>query len=117
MDKKLKNYIEEIKKASEHPSKELIEYHKAMTAQFQHERFIHLVVTLFFALFMFIAFTIFLFTTLMLPGQSGICLSSSLGIVTLILTIVTLFYIRHYYQLENGTQVLEDVTKKLYGRD
>jgi hypothetical protein len=117
MDKKLKNYIEEISKASEHPSKELIEYHKTMTAQFQHERLIHLIVTLFFALFMFIAFTIFLSLALMLPGESGTFLTSCIGVITLILIIVTLFYIRHYYQLENGTQVLEDITKKLYGRD
>ena len=117
MDKKLRNYIEEIEKASKHPSKELIEYHKTMTAQFQHERFIHLVVTLFFALFLFLAFGMFLFAATSLPGQSGMLISGCLGVVTLILLIVTLFYVRHYYQLENGTQKLEDITKKLYGRD
>ncbi|MBO4855586.1 hypothetical protein J6X15_02445 [Candidatus Saccharibacteria bacterium] len=117
MDKKLKNYIEEITKASKHPSAELIEYHKAMTAQFQHERFIHLVVTLFFALFLIIFFALFLFATLSLPGSSGVWVTTCLGIITLILLIVTVFYIRHYYQLENGTQKLEDITKKLYKRD
>ena len=118
MDKKLKNYIEEITKASKHPSAELIEYHKAMTAQFQHERLIHLIVTLFFALFLMIFFGFFL---LMCIGQSNNAgadlIIACLGIVTLILLIVTIFYVRHYYQLENGTQKLEDITKKLYGRD
>ena len=46
MEKKLKAYIEYIEKASEKPTPELIEYHKTMTAQFQHERFIHLIVTM-----------------------------------------------------------------------
>lgn len=117
MDKKLKNYIEEIEKASKHPTKELIEYHKAMLQQFQHERFIHLVVTLFFALFLFLSFGMFLLATTSFPGQSGITISGCLGVITFILLIVTLFYVRHYYQLENGTQKLEEITKKLYGRD
>ena len=72
MDKKLRDYIDYIEKASDEPSEELIEYHKVMTQQFQHERFIHFV--------------------------------------------VTLFYVRHYYQLENGTQKLEELTKKLFKR-
>ena len=117
MDKKLKNYIREIEKASKHPSKELIEYHKTMTAQFQHERLVHLVVTLFFALFLMIFFGMFLFVALYLPGNSGMLVTTCLGVVTLILLIVTMFYVRHYYQLENGTQKLEDITKKLYGRN
>ena len=117
MDKKLRNYIEEIEKASEHPSKELIEYHKTMTAQFQHERFIHLVVTLFFSLFLILFFGMFLFAALSLLGDSGMLVTICLGIITLILLIVTIFYIHHYYQLENGTQKLEEITKKLYGRN
>lgn len=117
MDKKLKNYIEQIKKASNHPSKELIEYHKTITAQFQHERFIHLVITLFFALYMFISFAFFLFASLTLSGEAGAMISACTGIITFILLVVTLFYIRHYYQLENGTQILEDITKELYGRN
>ena len=116
MDKKLRDYIHEIEKASKNPSAELIEYHKTMTAQFQHERFIHLVVTLFFALFMFLAFAMFLFTAIYLTGGYGAIISSCLGLVTLILVIVTLFYVRHYYQLENGTQKLEEITERLYGR-
>ncbi len=117
MDKKLKNYIKEIEKASKNPSKELIEYHKAMLQQFQHERFIHLVVTMFFALFLFLSFGMFLLAATSFPGQSGMMVSTCLGIVTFILLVVTLFYVRHYYQLENGTQILEDITKKLYKRD
>ena len=117
MDKKLRNYIEEIEKASKNPSKELIEYHKTMTAQFQHERLIHLIVTLFFALFLMIFFGFFLLMCISQSNNAGAdWIIACLGIVTLILLIVTIFYIRHYYQLENGTQKLEDITKKLYKR-
>ena len=116
MDKKLKEYIKEIEKASKNPSAELIEYHKTMVQQFQHERFIHLVVTLFFALFMLLSFGMFLLAATSFPGQSGMMISGGLGMITFILLVVTLFYIRHYYQLENGTQKLEEITKKLYQR-
>ena len=114
MDKKLRNYIKEAEKLCKNPSKEIVEYHKTMTAQFQHERLIHLIVTMFFALFMIIFFALFLNAVLMLPGESGQAVTLCLGLVTGIFLIVTLFYVRHYYQLENGTQVLEDITKKMY---
>ena len=117
MDKKLRDYIKEIEKASKNPTPELIEYHKTMVQQFQHERLIHLIVTFFFALFMIIFFAMFLFATINVPNQSGSMLSICLGIVTALFVIVVLFYVRHYYQLENGTQKLEDITKKLYKRD
>ena len=114
MDKKLRDYIKEAEKLSKNPSKEIIEYHKTMTAQFQHERFIHLIVTFFFSLFMIMFFFAFLFAALYLPGQSGMMLTTCLGVVTLIFLVVVIFYIRHYYQLENGTQKLEDITKIMY---
>ena len=117
MDKKLRDYINYIEKASDEPSDELIEYHKVMTQQFQHERFIHLVVTLFFALFMVIFFTVFLMLAIYLPnGGAFDSLLLCVGIVTMIFFVITLFYVRHYYQLENGTQKLEELTKKLFKR-
>ena len=118
MDKKLRNYIKYIEKESAHPTAELIDYHKTMTQQFQHERLIHLIVTFFFALFMIIFFILFLALMLMLPNDiySGI-MKGCTGVVTLIFLVTVIFYVRHYYQLENGTQVLEDITRKLYKRD
>ncbi len=118
MDKKLRNYIEYIQKEAKHPSAELIEYHKTMTQQFQHERLIHLIVTMFFALFLLLFFALFLCLAIFLTGSvAANYLIGGTGIITLILLITTLFYVRHYYQLENGTQVLEDITRKLYKRD
>jgi len=116
MDKKLENYIKEIEKASKNPTKELIEYHKTMVQQFQHERLVHLIVTFFFALFLIIFFFAFIVASICLSGEAGFWITTSIGIMLLMFFVTTLLYIRHYYQLENGTQKLEHITKKLYGR-
>ena len=116
MDKKLKAYIKYIDRESEKPSAELIEYHKIMLEQFQHERFIHLVVTLFFALFMLLFFGFFVALTLFVPN-GGSMLMWCMGGILIILVGVTLFYVRHYYRLENGVQILEEITRKLYKRN
>jgi len=117
MDKKLRDYIAYIEKAANKPSAELIEYHKVMTQQFQHERFIHLIVTMFFALFLILFFILFAILAVTLPSsQAATMLITGTGIITMIFFVITLFYIRHYYQLENGTQKLEELTKKLFKR-
>jgi uncharacterized membrane protein len=118
MDKRLKNYIIYIEQASKKPSAELIEYHKTMTAQFQHERLIHLIVTMFFALFMIIFFIFFGVIEVSLPkGGWADVIAAGVGAIAGVLLITTLFYVRHYYKLENGVQQLEEITRKLYGRD
>lgn len=118
MDKKLKAYINYIDKAAEKPTPELIDYHKTMTQQFQHERFIHLIVTMFFALFMVIFFIFFGVIEIWLPkGGWGDIIAAGIGIIDGIFLVVTLFYVRHYYLLENGVQQLEEITRKLYRRD
>ncbi len=64
-------------------------------AFFQHERLIHLIVTMTFAL-------------MTIMTLIGICLTSYLPLVALIVLLLVLLvpYIRHYYILENGTQTL-----------
>ena len=116
MDKKLKAYIEYIEREEKKPSAELIQYHKDITAQFQHERFIHLVVTLFFALFMIIMLLSTIVAAVFLPAECNM-VYWILGIVTIALLVTVVFYAQHYYKLENGTQRLEDVTRRLYKRD
>ena len=117
MEKKLHSYIDYINKESKHPNAELIKYHKTMVQQFQHERLIHLIVTMFFSLFMILFFVLFLILTVTLPsGESTKLILGVIGGITLALLVTTLLYVRHYYILENGTQELEDITKKLYGR-
>ncbi len=118
MDKKLRNYITYIEKASNKTTPELIEYHKAMLQQFQHERLIHLIVTLFFALFMIIFFVFFGALEIWLPSnQYSSLITGGIGIIDAIFLVITLFYVRHYYQLENGVQKLEEITRKLYKHD
>ncbi len=116
MDKKLKAYIDYIEKEEAKPSAELIQYHKDITAQFQHERLIHLIVTMFFALFMLIMFIFTVVAGFVLPESMKV-LYWCLGGLTLALLVTVIFYVRHYYLLENGTQRLEDVTRRLYRRD
>ena len=64
-------------------------------AFFRHERLIHLIVTMTFAL-------------MTIMTLIGICLTSYLPLVALIVLLLVLLvpYIRHYYILENGTQTL-----------
>ena len=116
MDKKLKAYIDYIEKEEKKPSAELIQYHKDITAQFQHERLIHLIVTMFFALFMLVMFLATLVAGFVLPENMQL-IYWCLGGLTFALLITVVFYARHYYLLENGTQRLEDVTRRLYKRD
>ncbi len=71
----------------------LIARHLEQIAFFQHERLIHLLVTILFALLTFAAFfvNIFMFSY------------GLLGLMVLLLALL-IPYIRHYYLLENGVQ-------------
>lgn len=115
MNKKLKDYIKEAESLSEHPTEESRAYHNAMVAQFQHERFIHLVVTMFFALFTILFFAISIFLPFVVtPGAWGTAMVMGCEGISAILVVVLVFYIHHYYQLENGVQKLEEITKRFY---
>ena len=115
MERKLKEYTTFIQKASEKPDARLAEYHRVILAQFQHERLIHLIITLFFALFLLLMFIFTIILFAVSPNNvAGNLLMWSAGTVTFLLLVVTLFYVRHYYMLENGVQKLEEITKRLY---
>jgi len=75
----------------------LLDYHKTWIAFMQHERLIHLIVTMTVAIVLIIAFGI----TLM--GDSGTYLFYAIALDG-ILGILFGFYIVHYFQLENGVQ-------------
>lgn len=87
----------------------LYKYHCQVVRDFQHERLIHLIVTLFFACLLLIS-VICLFSI----AYSYTILNILILIIAVILLVTELFYIRHYYQLENGTQKLYDMSEKLY---
>ena len=95
MKEYLYNYIKEIDGIlnKNKITKDIIDNHLVKIQFFQHERLIHLIVTLFFA-FLFI---LFLFLT---------CIHFIFFIIALILMVFLIFYIIHYYRLENGVQYL-----------
>jgi len=96
MKKYLYDYIKEIDEllsSNKKITEDTIKNHLIKTEFFQHERLIHLSVTLFYAiiflLFMALGFVHYIFF--------------SIGIILLIFLIC---YIVHYFHLENGVQYL-----------
>ena len=99
MKKYLYDYIKELDNKK---NKVDIEELKTKISFFQHERLIHLIVTLFFSLFAIIFTFISLYTK-----------NNYMYIITLILYVFVMFYIIHYYYLENGVQKLYKFFDKL----
>ena len=95
MRKYLGDYIKEIDKKIEEKNitEKDIENHLIKIEFFQHERLIHLLVTLAYGIFLFISVLIF--------TQIWIFV-----IVIYIALIFLLFYVRHYFFLENHVQYL-----------
>ena len=107
MKKYLQDYIKEIDELLEKEKKiseEIIKIHLIKIGFFQHERFIHLMVTLFYALF-FLIFSALGFVHYMFFS------------VALILMIILLFYIVHYFHLENGVQYLYKQYEKMLDKN
>lgn len=103
MKEYLSNYIKEVEsKLDKKITKNDIEEHLIKIKFFSHERLIHLIVTMFFALFSIIFFYI------------SLSMESSLFmILTLILMVVLVFYIFHYFFLENNVQYLYKLYDKM----
>lgn len=130
MDKKLKDHYknvnEEIKKLEKslesatmtvEKNKVKIDaereyrYHIDMVHNFQHERFIHLIVTLFFGFLTLVSAVGFL--CLSASATSYTLLIISTLAIFIILSITEIFYVAHYYKLENGTQKLYQLSERL----
>lgn len=86
------NYIDKIIKDKKY-NKDIISEHLIKISFFQHERLIHLLVTLFYALIFIIFLVLVAITYLLIP-------------IAVILLIFLLFYIRHYFYLENCVQYM-----------
>lgn len=86
----------------------LKEYHKTQIEFMQHERLIHLMVTIFFAALLMAFFSISLFYP-----------NAYLYLLDLIIAVLMIFYIVHYYRLENGVQrwykIYSDIERGKYG--
>ena len=105
MRKYLSDYLIEVQKllTKDKISEKDLENVKTKISFFQHERLIHLIVTLFFSLFAII-FMIF-----------GV-LSYYFLIIFAILLVFVIFYIYHYYFLEKKVQYLYQIYDKLEER-
>lgn len=109
MKKEINEYMEFVKKrlSSEEIDSEFIETFLTRIKFYQHERLIHLIVTMTFAIMTVISFFI-----LMTSGGIGAVLLSLLFLG------LTVPYVMHYYFLENSVQTLYKLyykAKELYG--
>ena len=99
----MKKYMDDyIKYVDANKKKENSEEMLVKIIFFQHERLIHLIITLFYVL-MFLIFLVL------------ISISYIFIVPSIILMFFVIFYIIHYFRLENGVQYLyklyDDVTK------
>jgi uncharacterized protein YqhQ len=99
-------------KHSDAEREKILTYHEQQLTSFQHERLIHLLVTLFFGFLVVVSAPA---TILASYSEAFNPLALPLGILTLLLLVVELFYIFHYYKLENGVQRLYRYHDALYG--
>jgi len=102
--KKQQKYVEEelVKNQAGFDWKKLSKLHERKIKYLQHERLIHLLVTLFIALFTLL--TIF-FT---IATERWI-----FGLVALLFVILLIPYLFHYRSLENGIQRLYELSEKI----
>ena len=91
----LGDYVKEIDKKIKDKkiTEQDIENHLIKINFFQHERLIHLLVTLFYGVFVFLSVIISFKTWLFL-------------IILYLALIILIFYVRHYFFLENHVQYL-----------
>lgn len=107
MGKRLRDYLEKMEKLD---MKTLTEEEKSMAMKdlliqigfFQHERLIHLIVTVIFALL----------TMLSILG-AALLQQISMFLLTVLFFVLLVPYIMHYYLLENGVQKLYTYYDKL----
>ena len=93
-----RKYIDELLKRDDQDWDAVIKEHLIQISFFQHERLIHLIVTVTFALLEVIVI--------------GLCVVSftlGIGLLAIALLILLIPYIRHYYILDNEVQ-------KMYGQ-
>jgi hypothetical protein len=81
---------------------ELLEYHQKQIQNFQHERLVHLLVTLFFGLGVLILFV----TNLAFPSVGS-------AILFLVFLVMSVFYVKHYFSLENKVQRLYKISEEI----
>jgi len=93
--KRHESYLKEMleKKLDEEKLRQLLAYHDKQIQWMQHERLAHLIVMLFVCLFTLLSFG-FTFIRISIPSI----------ILSVLLLILSIAYVIHYYRLENGVQ-------------
>lgn len=91
----------------------VLDAHVIRVRDFQHERLIHLLVTFFFGGLLLLSIAGGLFVLTIAAEPSGPMLNLLAWLLCPILFVTELFYVRHYYKLENGTQALYKLTDRL----
>ncbi len=117
MENRIKSYEQFIKKElkrdlSPSEREKLAKYHKEMVENFQHERLVHLLIMLFFisvSLALIWILLDFMFTTYEISLETILFTA-----LTLLVSGLSVAYVRHYYFLENHIQKLYDVSSSLY---
>ncbi len=98
MTKQIKEYLALLEQfySVSHSDEELLKQRRELLqriAFYSHERLVHLIITMSFAVF----FLISLFMWLVLKN-------GGLGVLTVMLLVMLVAYIKHYYFLENSVQ-------------
>ncbi len=114
MEKRLKNYLHfwEEKNIDRYTIEERRKMAQELLIQiqfFQHERLVHLIVTITFAILTMLAVLGFLAL-----AQNG---GFALLFLVILLLVLLVPYVRHYYILENGVQKLYTYYDKLVDTD
>jgi hypothetical protein len=95
-------------------SQELYLHSHRRITDFQHERLIHLLVTLFFGAMLSLTVFIFIFAGPALALTSGLLPVVFFTLLILILLVLEIFYIKHYFFLENNIQDLYRTIDKIW---
>jgi hypothetical protein len=89
----------------------LSDFNKTQIKFFQHERLIHLLITLFFGLIFFVSIMAELL--ILNTGNNPVFSDIGLSAVNAILIIILIFYILHYFFLENSIQKLYRLNREI----
>jgi hypothetical protein len=92
-------------------SKNLWQYHREMVADFQHERLVHLLIMLFFIAITLVTIVLSCILSFVTPTECWYFLIP-LYVLDLLLIVLSVAYVKHYYFLENHIQKLYDLTEK-----
>lgn len=112
MEKRILTYrkrIDQLLQQEEADWSKVLEEHLVQISFFQHERLVHLIVTVTFAILemLSIVMTVLAFTP-------------AVGVLSILILILLIPYVRHYYILENETQKMywqyDTLLTKVWGR-